>query len=213
MHTLGLIHAERYAIFMCTCLNRLLFSLSPSTVPLRHHATLTLRIVDDAFIKVCNMINDSSVAVRALAASLLGQFPSVSQQFLDQTLDKKLMSHLRVVKSEHERARELHQAGGARDWDTGQKWGGGLPKTDFDPTDISLMSAGACGAFVHSLEDEFYEVRTAAVISMGQLSQQSNQFASQCLDFLVDLFNDEIVSVRLRAIRSLQLVSSVINYS
>ena len=71
------------------------------------------------------------------------------------------------------------------------------------------MNAGACGAFVHSLEDEFYEVRTAAVISMGQLSQQSNQFASQCLDFLVDLFNDEIVSVRLRAICSLQLVSCV----
>ena len=179
-----------------------------STVPLRNHSTVTLRVEDDAFIKVCDMINDSSVAVRALAATLLGKFRSVSQQFLDQTLDKKLMSHLRVVKSEHERAKELHQAGGTRDWDTGQKWGGGIPKIDFDPSEISLMSAGACGAFVHSLEDEYYEVRSAAVESMGQLGQQSTLFASQCLDFLVDLFNDEIVSVRLKAIRCLQKVSS-----
>ena len=156
------------------------------------------------------MITDSCVSVRALAASLLGKFRSVSEQFLDQTLDKKLMSHLRVVKSEHERAKELHQAGGTMDWDTGQKWGGGVPKIDLDPAEISLMSAGACGAFVHSLEDECFEVRMAAVESMGQLSQQSASFASQCLDFLVDLFNDEIESVRLRAIKCLGQVSSSI---
>lgn len=29
---------------------------------------------------------------------------------------------------------------------------------DVDADSISLMSAGACGAFVHGLEDEFYEV-------------------------------------------------------
>ena len=32
---------------------------------------MELRIVDDAFVKVCDMLNDISVMVRALAAKLL----------------------------------------------------------------------------------------------------------------------------------------------
>ena len=55
----------------------------------------------------------------------------VSTKFLEQTLDKKLMSHLRVVKSDHERQRELHAGGGgggSRDWDSGTKWGSSVPK-------------------------------------------------------------------------------------
>ena len=78
--------------------------------------------------KICNLVNDSSVQIRALAAGLLGDFTSVSQEFLSQTLDKKLMSHLRVVKSEHERQKELHQQGTSMDWETGRKWGGGAVK-------------------------------------------------------------------------------------
>ena len=41
------------------------------------------------------------------------------------------------------------------DWETGRKWATGAPKIDIDPGEISLMNAGACGAFVHGLEDEF----------------------------------------------------------
>ena len=59
------------------------------------------------------------------------------------------------------------------------------------------MSAGACGAFVHGLEDEYLEVRSAAVVSMCQLGIRSPSFATQCVDFLVDMFNDEIQAVRL----------------
>ena len=68
---------------------------------------------------------------------------------------------------------------------------------DVDPGERSLMSAGACGAFVHGLEDEYLEVRSAAVHSMCRLGMQSHAFAAQCVDFLVDMFNDEIQSVRL----------------
>ena len=42
------------------------------------------------------MVNDSAVGVRALSAGLLGDFHAASSKFLDQTLDKKLMSHLKV---------------------------------------------------------------------------------------------------------------------
>jgi len=55
-----------------------------------------IRLVDDAFGKVCLMINDLSMRVRTLAAQFLGTMTLVSPKFLQQTLDKKLMSNMRV---------------------------------------------------------------------------------------------------------------------
>lgn len=57
-----------------------------------HH----VRLVDHAFSQICNMVNDISVRVRTKAASLLGNMTCVSERFLAQTLDKKLMSNMRV---------------------------------------------------------------------------------------------------------------------
>lgn len=83
------------------------------------------------------MVTDGSLQVRCLSASLLGQFSSVSGRFLLQTLDKKLMSHLQYVKSDHDRAREMHSYGS---WDTGQRWGGGATtKMNLDPSEVSLF--------------------------------------------------------------------------
>ena len=73
-------------------------------------------------------------------------------------------------------------------------------------TQVTLMHSGSCGAFVHSLEDEYMEVRSAAVKSMGQLCAVSPGFATLSLDYLVDMFNDEIESVRLLAINCLRQV-------
>ena len=56
----------------------------------------TLRLLDDAFIKICNMVNDSSMNVRAEAVGLLASLHDVSFSLLEQTLDKKLMSHGKV---------------------------------------------------------------------------------------------------------------------
>ena len=69
------------------------------------------------------------------------------------------------------------------------------------------MSSGACGAFVHGLEDEFLEVRTAAVDSLCELAYQNAPFAVLSLDFLADMMNDEIESVRLNSINSLRKIS------
>ena len=57
------------------------------------------------------------------------------------------------------------------------------------------MSSGSCGAFVHCTEDEFMEVRSAAIQSMGELSGRSSEFGHASLDFLIDMINDEIQSV------------------
>lgn len=51
------------------------------------------------------------------------------------------------------------------------------------------------------------EVRTAAVDAVCQLSLENVTFATTSLDFLVDMFNDEIEDVRLRAIDSLTRIS------
>ena len=45
---------------------------------------------------MCDLLTDVAMPLRALAAEMLGDFHSVSPQLLDQTLDKKLMSHLKV---------------------------------------------------------------------------------------------------------------------
>lgn len=54
-----------------------------------------IRLIDDAFGKICNGVTDLSMHVRTLAAKLLGSMKLVSPKFLNQTLDKKLMSNMR----------------------------------------------------------------------------------------------------------------------
>ena len=42
------------------------------------------------------------------------------------------------------------------DWDSGKKWGQGTPQGGMvNKNEIVLMSQGACGAFIHGLEDEY----------------------------------------------------------
>lgn len=163
-----------------------------------------LRLTDAAFSNVCSAMCDLSMQVRVQAAFLLGGMTQVSSEFLHQTLDKKLMSNLRRKKSLHERYTELYQSG---EWSSGKKWADDAPKEQVNVATVSLIATGACGALVHGLEDEFLEVRTAAVDSMCRLALVNPPFAVMSLDFLVDMFNDEIEEVRLKAISSLTAIS------
>ncbi|PNF19739.1 hypothetical protein B7P43_G14759 [Cryptotermes secundus] len=106
--------------------------------------------------------------------------------------------------SAHERAWESVTSG---EWASGKKWGDDAPRELMDADSVSLMSSGSCGAFVHGLEDEYQEVRNASVDSLCSLSLNNPQFAQMSLDFLVDMFNDEIEDVRLKAIDSLTKIS------
>eukprot|EP00118_Oscarella_pearsei_P011437 m.77163 g.77163 ORF g.77163 m.77163 type:complete len:966 (+) comp36011_c1_seq7:33-2930(+) len=169
-------------------------------VPSERDPSTMIRLVDDAFIKTCNMMSDLAASVRKEAARLLGLFAKVGFTFLEQTLDKKLMSHKKVRKSEHEKRKERFASGKVKNvWSSGRQWGGDAPKK-IDDNECNIVSQGACGAFIHGLEDEFLEVRTAAVTSICQLSLSYPKFAALSLDFQVDMFNDEIDSVRLAAI-------------
>lgn len=52
------------------------------------------------------------------------------------------------------------------------------------------------------------EVRIAAVEALCMLAQSSSSFAEKCLDFLVDMFNDEIEEVRLQSIHTMRKISN-----
>ena len=174
-----------------------------------------VRLIDDAFGKICNGVNDVSVQVREKAMRLIGMFSGVSslssrsngvsQMFLDQTLDKKLMSNMRTKKSAHEREAKMVSAG---EWSSGKNWADDAPKEELGAEDVKVMSLGACGAFIHGLEDEFMCVRLEAIESLTKLSIENSKLAATALDFLVDMFNDEIELVRLKAIQSLTRIAN-----
>jgi len=163
-----------------------------------------IRLLDDAFIKICNMVNDSSFKVRAQAVGLMASLHDVSFHLLEQTLDKKLMSKGKRAKSFSERQLERFRGGvtTSGQWSTGKTWGDNDPK-DMKENEIKVTNTGSFGVFVRALEDEYMEVRTAGVDSLCELANQNPVFAHMSTDFLVDMFNDEIEAVRLNSINSL----------
>lgn len=163
-----------------------------------------IRLIDDAFGKICQAVNDLCMQVRHRAMQLLGTMVDVCPSFLNQTLDKKLMSNMRKKKSLHERSSEIVTSG---EWSTGKKWADDAPKELLNKDEINVVSSGACGAFVHGLEDEFMEVRSASVDALCNLALHHPEFAVLSLDFLVDMFNDEIEAVRIKAIDCLTSMS------
>ncbi|VDK58401.1 unnamed protein product [Cylicostephanus goldi] len=198
-----------------------------------------LQLCDDAFSVVCDAVNDQEVMVRTEAATILGQFSTVSDAFLDQTLDKKMMKTVQDA-SGREQVKKVHQSRFAitqtpqqresrwkshyhdqsrhkqyaSDWSSGKELNAHCPAsgatTSSNDESGSIVPRGACGAFVTALEDEFMSstvlivaVRRAAVHSLGQLAANRPAFATTALDHLSDMFNDEIVEVRLDAIAAL----------
>ena len=86
------------------------------------------RLIDDAFGKICFAVQDLSVQVRELSVKLIGSLDKVSPSFLEQTLDKKLMSNMRTKKSAHERRGEIVASG---QWSSGKKWADDTPRYYF----------------------------------------------------------------------------------
>ncbi|KAG7279067.1 LOW QUALITY PROTEIN: hypothetical protein CRUP_031703 [Coryphaenoides rupestris] len=157
--------------------------------------------------QACRLLSDDYEQVRSAAVQMvwvLSQLypesivpiPSSNEEvrLVDDSFGK--ISHMKAPRS-HERAKELYASG---EFSSGRKWADDAPKERLDSNAVNLIASGACGAFVHGLEDEMYEVRIAAVEALSLLAQSSPSFAEKCLDFLVDMFNDEIEEVRLQSI-------------
>ncbi|KAF9548800.1 Integrator complex subunit 4 [Mortierella hygrophila] len=162
------------------------------------------RLADDAFVRICDMMNDSSMVVRAKACTLLGRFRKVNYMFLSQTFSKQIMARLKVDQSSRNIALgpAQKQAQRAKLIAT--------PEGDQDVTaqQVRLLDSGACGAFVHGLEDEYQDVRNAAINSICELCLHNSGFAVLALDYLVDMFMDEIDYVRMNALTSLRKIGN-----
>ena len=123
----------------------------------------------------------------------------VNTKFLLQTLDKKLMKDLRIKTTQQQKT--LFSS----EWSTTI-----MSSSDSqiqDEESLSLISSGACGAFIHGLEDEYLEVRHESVIAIWKLAVNCPEFSAKSIDFLVDMFNDEIENVRLVAIKALTKIA------
>lgn len=148
----------------------------------------TDEILRAAFVKLCDcVINDASVDVRATCCRLLGEFGTIPLALVMQCFDKKLNA-------------------AASDAPPPVASGGPLQiEGDIDvllDDKRAVELASAAGAFVHGLEDEFAAVRGAAVDSITKLALHwpTRELAERATTNLVDAFNDEIESVRLRAV-------------
>ncbi|CAO3663696.1 unnamed protein product [Umbelopsis ramanniana] len=160
-----------------------------------------VRLLDDAFVKICDMVNDVDVNVRTKACTIMASYQHVDPNVLSQTFSKQIMSH---------NTRKARGKKGAANKVVNRQSGKMIPvaEGDFDveSEEFRILDSGACGAFVHGLEDEYKEVRNASIDSICELCMYNDQFTTKAVDFLVDMFNDEIDQVRLNAIHSLRKI-------
>ncbi|GJN08239.1 hypothetical protein PR202_ga26139 [Eleusine coracana subsp. coracana] len=131
--------------------------------------------IDLIFIQLSSMARDMCMKVRVEALCALGKMQQVSESVLLQSLSKKVI-----------KANVLS--------------GSIIKGTKLAP---KLKLPCAAGIFAHGIEDEFYQVRTAACKSMGALAKFSPQYAQKALDMLMDMMNDDTQAVRLQTLQAL----------
>ncbi|VDK20930.1 unnamed protein product [Taenia asiatica] len=173
-----------------------------------------VKLVDDAFSRVCDRLQDPSRYVRETAAGLIADLARfVSEESLMLTLEKTVMTDRQVKRSSDRGSMSggvdkvalwgtVSGPSSARSKQRGAQSSAGPISVD----SISLLSTGALGALINGLEDEFHEVRCATLSTITQIASHNARFASLCQDILVDMLTDDIQAVRLRAITALQTV-------
>ncbi|KAK9057864.1 hypothetical protein SSX86_022703 [Deinandra increscens subsp. villosa] len=72
---------------------------------------------------------------------------------------------------------------------------------------LGSRALSAAGAFLHGLEDEFYEVRSSACYSLRMLAILSSDLAEKVLGLLMDVLNDDSAVVRLRALETMHHIA------
>ncbi|BHF78543.1 Integrator complex subunit 4 [Sparganum proliferum] len=187
----------------------------PTVPKFKHsHRKRSVYLVEDAFSRICDRLQDPSRSVRQLSASLIADLAEfVAEETLMLTLEKTVMSDRQVKRSASDRSAQ----------DKTGLWGpvttpgrrANLPKGTLAPCSgnappsvdsIPLLSTGCTGALINGLEDEFHEVRCATLATVRQITAYSARFASVCQDLLVDMLTDDIQAVRLQAVHALQAV-------
>ncbi|KAG5398994.1 hypothetical protein IGI04_020808 [Brassica rapa subsp. trilocularis] len=136
---------------------------------------------DAVFLQLCSVVRDMSVDVRVEVFKAFGVIGTASESIILQTLSKKVL-----------------KAG------KGKK-----PQNRF--SNESADAAAAAGVFIHGFEDEFYEVREAAVESFHSLSVNSIEFPDEAVCLLMDMLYDDYMVVRLKALEALHHIANMGN--
>ncbi|SAL98284.1 hypothetical protein [Absidia glauca] len=184
-----------------------LCSLYPNfTMPLAsEHVKQKVRLIDDAFSRVCDLVNDVSVVVRTKACVMLASYHDVEPVVLEQTFSKQIMSRLKHKIRNKTSSPASAKASMKQEKNTRIQASGDI---NFDSEEFRVLDSGACGAFIHGLEDEYQEVRNAAIDSICELCMYHVSLIKQAVLCLVDMFNDEIDKIRVNAIQSLRKIGS-----
>ncbi|XP_028760917.1 protein SIEL-like [Neltuma alba] len=135
---------------------------------------------NEVFAKLCSMARDMSMEVRVEAFCALGKIEIVSEDLLLQTLSKRV---LEVGKKKEVFGRNTTEQ-------------------------FKMLAASVAGALVHGLEDEFFEVRKSACQSLQRLAVLSAEFAHEALNILMDVLNDDSVTVRLQALKTMYYMAT-----
>lgn len=136
---------------------------------------------DAVFLQLCSVVRDMSVDVRVEVFKAFGVMRTASESIILQTLSKKV---LRAGKGKKPQDHLLNE---------------------------SADAAAAAGVFIHGFEDEFYEVREAAVDSFHSLSVNSVEFPDEAVCLLMDMLYDDYMVVRLKALEALHHIADMGN--
>ncbi|CAL9220082.1 unnamed protein product [Arabidopsis halleri] len=139
------------------------------------------KCTDAVFLQLCSVVRDMSVDVRVEVFKAFGIIGTASESIILQTLSKKVLGAGKGKKPQN------HLSNGSAD-----------------------VSAAA-GVFIHGFEDEFYEVREAAVNSFHSLSVNSIKFPDEAVYLLMDMLYDDYMVVRLKALEALHHIADLGN--
>ena len=65
-----------------------------------------VRLIDDAFTKICDLVNDVSVVIRTKACVIMSSYQHVNADVLSQTFSKQIMSRLKRRRPDHHRKKQ-----------------------------------------------------------------------------------------------------------
>ncbi|KAK4468819.1 hypothetical protein MN116_007988 [Schistosoma mekongi] len=161
-----------------------------------------IRLVDDAFIRVCCKIQDPSRSVRQLAAHIMADLAKfVTENCLLQTLEKTVMSDRQIRRSMIEQDNKSRRGNNMRSTPDNR-----VQTKSLTSDSINLISSGPNGAIISGLEDDYFEIRCTTLATVTHIASINTRFALSCQDLLVDMLTDDIQDVRLAAVRALSAV-------
>jgi len=175
-----------------------------------------LTLIDYAFKKICSCVTDISPLVRTMACRLLGSLKNIKEDLILQTMSKTVLNDdIESKAGDLDKQTSMndffgkHEKVGRNERDCAQM----ITDDILQVRDQHLIDSAAAGAFIHGLEDEFLEVRSAAIDAICELCQSSNKLALISTGPIVDMLNDEIHSIRDNSIQSLSKMGKKIIFN